>query len=328
MRRRTFIAGLGSAAAWPVVARAQQGASMRRVAVLMNLGADNAESQTRYAAFLQELGKLGWTVGHNLRIDIRWGSGDNESYRKYAAELNALAPDVILATNSPIVGIVQQTNRALPIVFVQVSDPVGSGLVGSLARPGGNVTGFANGEVGTTAKWLELLKQVAPVVVRVAVLRDSTNPAEIGQFAALQAVAPLLGMNLNPLDVHDANEIERAITAFARGSNDGMVVTAGAPQTIHRDLIIRLAASHRLPAVYSDRSFVASGGLISYGPDRVDHFRRAAGYVDRILRGEKPSDLPVQVPSKYEMLINLKTAKALGLTIPETLLATADEVIQ
>ena len=203
MRRREFIAGLGSAAAWPLAARAQQGDRVRRVAVLMNLAADNAESQTRYAAFLQELGKLGWTVGHNLRIDIRWGSGDNESYRKYAAELNALAPDVILATNSPIVGIVQQTNRALPIVFVQVSDPVGSGLVGSLARPGGNVTGFANGEFGTTAKWLELLKQVAPVVVRVAVLRDSTNPAEIGQFAALQAVAPLLGMNLNPLDVHD-----------------------------------------------------------------------------------------------------------------------------
>jgi putative ABC transport system substrate-binding protein len=311
-----------------VVARAQRLDRMRRVGVLMNLAADDAESQTRYAAFLQALGELGWTVGRNLRIDIRWGAGDAERYRKYAMELYTLAPDVIVGASSPIVRMLQQTSKTVPIVFVQVSGPVGAGFIASLARPGGNVTGFAIGEFGTTAKWLELLKQIAPSVTRVAVLRDSTNPAEIGQLGALQSMAPSLRMELSPLDVHDADEIERAITAFARGPNDGLVVTAGALQTIHRDLIITLAARYGLPAVYFDRVFVTEGGLISYGPDRIDQFRRAAGYVDRILRGKKAADLPVQQPIKFELVINLKTAIALGLAIPEMLLATADEVIQ
>jgi putative ABC transport system substrate-binding protein len=249
------------------VARAQQGNRVRRVGVLMNLAADDAESQTRYAAFLQALGELGWTVGRNLRIDIRWGAGDAERYRKYATELHTLAPDVIVGASSPIVRMLQQTSRTVPTVFVQVSDPVGAGFIASLARPGGNITGFAIGEFGTTAKWLELLKQIAPSVTRVAVLRDSTNPAEIGQLGALQSMAPSLRMELSPLDVHDADEIERAITAFARGPNGGLVVTAGALQTIHRDPIITLAARYRLPAVYFDRVFITEGGLIELAPE-------------------------------------------------------------
>jgi putative ABC transport system substrate-binding protein len=329
MRRRDFITFLGgAAAAWPLAAHAQQPRRIRRVGVLMNLPADDAESQTRYAAFLQALAELGWAVGRNLRIDVRWGAGDVDLYRKYAAELNSLSLDAILATTSPIVQSLLQTNRTVPIVFVGVSDPVGQGFVKSLSRPGGNVTGFTTGEFGTNAKWLELLKEIAPGVTRGAVLRDPTNPAEIGQFAAIQSVAPLLGVELIPFDVRDPGEIERAIMSFSRRPNDGLIVSAGAAAVIHRDLIIALTARNGLPAVYSDRVFVTGGGLLSYGPDRIDGFRRAAGYVDRILKGEKPADLPVQTPTKYELLLNLKTAKALGLTVPITLLGRADEVIE
>jgi putative tryptophan/tyrosine transport system substrate-binding protein len=327
--RRTFIAGLGAVAVWPLAARGQQSGRGRRVGVLMNSAADDAESQTRYAAFLQALAELGWAVGRNLRIDVRWSvPGDVDSYRKSAVDLNSLSPDAVLAANSPSFQSLRQTNRTVPIVFVNVSDPVGQGFVSSLSRPGGNVTGFTTGEFGTSAKWLELLKQIAPGMTRGAVLRDPTNSAEIGQFGAIQSAAPLLGVELIPLDVRDAGEIERAIMSFARGPNDGLIVLASAAATSHRDLIITLAARHRLPAAYADRVFVAAGGLLSYGPDRVDQFRRAAGYVDRILKGEKPADLPVQAPTKFELLINLKTAKALGLTVPPSLLATADEVIE
>jgi putative ABC transport system substrate-binding protein len=328
MKRRDFIVGLGSAAAWPLTTSAQQSGRIRRVGVLMNLAADDAESQTFYSAFLQALAELGWAVGRNLRIDVRWGAGDVDRYRKYAVELNSLSPDAILAANSPIIQSLQQANRTVPIVFVNVSDPVGQGFVASLSRPGGNVTGFTNGEFGANAKWLELLKQIAPGLTRGIVLRDPSNPAEIGQFGAIQSVAPLLGVELSPLDVRYVGEIERAIMSFTRGANDGLIVLASAQAFVHRELIVALAARLRLPAVYPDRVFVTDGGLLSYGPDRVDQFRRAAGYVDRILKGEKPADLPVQTPTKYELFLNLKTAKVLGLTVPETLLATANEVIQ
>jgi putative ABC transport system substrate-binding protein len=326
--RRDFISLLGSAAAWPIAARAQQSGRIRRIGVLMNLAADDAESQTRYAAFLQALAEFGWAVGRNLRIDVRWGAGDVDRYRKYAVELNSLSPDAILATNSPSTQSLQQTNRTMPVVFVNVSDPIGQGFVTSLSRPGGNVTGFTTGEFGTSGKWLELLKQIAPSVTRGAVLRDPTNPAEIGQFGAIQSVAPLLGMELIPLDVRDAGEIERAIMSFARGPNDGLIVSASNAAFIHRALIVTLAARHRLPAVYPDRAFVTDGGLLSYGPDRIDQFRRAAGYVDRILKGEKPADLPVQAPTKYETVLNMKTAKALGFDVPPSMLVRADEVIE
>jgi putative ABC transport system substrate-binding protein len=327
MRRRDFIKLLGGAAAgWPLAARAQQ-ERVRRVGVLWNLPADDAESQTRYAAFLQALAELGWAVGRNLRIDVRWGPG-NDLYRKNAAELNALGPDVVLAVGTPPVTALQQANRTVPIVFVAVSDPVGVGLVASLARPGGNVTGFAFGEFSFVAKWPELLKQIAPGVTRAAVLRAATNPAEIAQFAAMQSIAPLLGLELHAVDVRDAAEIARSITTFGRGPNGGLIVSAGGQEVVHRDLIIKIASQNRLPAVYSDRVFATAGGLISYGPDRVDQFRSAAGYVDRILKGEKPADLPVQAPTKYETVINLKTAKALGLDIPATVLVRADEVIE
>jgi putative ABC transport system substrate-binding protein len=329
MKRRHFIALLGgAAAAWPLAARAQQPERMRRIGVLLNLAADDPESQRRMTAFVQGLQQLGWTDGRNAKIETRWGAGDADRIRKYAAELVALAPDVILAATSVVTGPLLQATRAVPIVFVQVIDPVGAGFVESLARPGGNVTGFMHHEYGLSGKWLELLKEIAPHVTRGAVIREPADPAQIGQFAAIQSMAPLLGMLVSPVNVHDAAEIERAVTAFAHSSNGGLIVPAGALATTHRDLIITLAAQHKLPAVYSNPVFVTGGGLISYGPDRIDQYRRAAGYVDRILKGEKPADLPVQAPTKYELVINLKTAKALGLEIPPQLLALADEVIE
>jgi putative ABC transport system substrate-binding protein len=328
MQRREFITLLGGAAvAWPLAARAQQPDRMRRIGALAGIE-DDAEGQARFAAFLQGLQQLGWTDGRNVRIDYRWGGGDADNIRKHAAELAALAPDVILAAGAAVVGPLLQATRTVPIVFVIVPDPVGAGFVDSLARPGGNATGFINFEYSISAKWLELLKQITPGVTRAAVLRDPAITAGTGQFGAIQSVAPSLGVEVSPVNVRDAGEIERAVTAFARSSNGGLIVTGSALAVVHRDLIVTLAARHKLPAVYFIRSFVAGGGLISYGPDYFDQFRRAAGYVDRILKGEKPADLPVQAPTKYELVINLKTAKALGLTVPQSVLARADEVIE
>jgi len=317
-----------SAAAWPLAARAQQAERMRRIGVLMPATADDLDGQARIAAFRQGLQQLGWTDGRNVRIDTRWSAGDADDIRKYAAELAALAPDVILATGSATLAPLLQATRAVPIVFTIVPDPVGAGLVDSLARPGGNATGFTWFEYATSGKWLELLKQIAPGVTRVAVLRDPAIAAGLGQWGAIQAMAPSVGVEVIPINVHDAREIERAVAGFARSSNGGLILTASALAVVHRDLVIRLAAQHKLPAVYHRRLFVTSGGLISYGPDLIDQYRQAAGYVDRILKGEKPADLPVQAPTKYELAINLKTAQALGLTIPPTLLARADEVIE
>jgi len=329
MRRREFITLLsGAAAAWPLAARAQQGERVRRIGVLMNLAADDPEGQGRLAAFLQGLQQLGWTAGRNLQIDTRWVAGNADHIRKHATELVALAPDVILSTGTAVAGPLLQATRTVPIVFVQVVDPVGAGFVASLARPGGNATGFTTFEYGIGAKWLELLKEIAPSVTRAAIIRDPAITAGIGQFGAIQSVAPLVGIEVNPVDVRDAGEIERAMTAFARVSNGGLIVTGSTLAIVHRELITTLAARHRLPAIYSQRVFVTGGGLISYGPDRVDQHRRAAGYVDRILKGEKPADLPVQAPTKYDLVINLKTARALGLTVPATVLARADEVIE
>jgi putative ABC transport system substrate-binding protein len=301
---------------------------MRRIGVLMPGTADDTEYQARMAAFLQGLQQLGWSDGRNVRIDIRWAAGDANLMRKYAAELVALAPDVILAPGSTSMGPLLQATRTVPIVFTTLLDPVGAGFVDSLARPGGNVTGFIAFEYGLSGKWLELLKQIAPSLTRVAILRDPATAAGIGQFAAIQSVAPSFGVELRPIDVREAGEIERAVTAFARSSNGGLIVTAGSGSAIHRDLILTLAARHKLPTVYSAHHFVTSGGLISYGPDRVDQYRQAAGYIDRILKGDKPGDMPVQAPTKYEMAINLKTAKALGLAVPPSLLASANEVIE
>jgi putative ABC transport system substrate-binding protein len=324
MRRREFISLLGGAAAWPLAARAQQPERMRRIGVLMNLAVGDPEGEARVAAFLQALQQLGWSDGRNVRIDYRWAVADVGRFHRYAEELLALAPDVILASATPSVQALQQATRTVPIVFANVGDPVGMGWVESLARPGGNTTGFTNWEYGFGAKWLELLKEIAPRLTRVAVLRDLTiGPA---QLSAIQAVAPSFGVS--PVGVRDADEIERTIAAFARSSNAGMIVTASTSALIHRHLIVMLAARHRLPAVYSFRYFATTGGLISYGPDPIDMYRRAAGYVDRILKGEKPADLPVQTPTKFELVINLKTAKALGLEIPPTVLARADEVIE
>ena len=328
MNRRAFILLIGGAAGWPLAARAQQGERIRRIGVLMNLSADDPQAQARVAAFRQGLQEAGWAVGRNVQIDIRWGMGDAERIRKNVTELVALAPDVIFANTFPIVVTLQQTTRTVPIVFAGLIDPVGAGLVASLARPGGNTTGFAGFEYGMSVKWLELLKQIAPRVTRVAVLRDSVTTVGIGQLAAIQGVAPSFGVELSPLVVRDAGEIEPAIAAFARGSNGGLIVTIGTLAQAHRDLIITLAARHRLSAVYPFRMFVTSGGLISYGPDPVDQFRRAAGYVDRILRGEKPAELPVQQPTKVELAINAQTARALGIQMPDKLLALADEVIE
>ena len=301
---------------------------MRRIGVLMGLVANDPEGQVRIARWLQALQQLGWTDGGNLRVDIRWGGGNVEDIRKYAAELVALAPDVILAPASPVVGPLLQATRTVPIVFTNVPDPVGAGFVDSLARPGGNATGFMQFEYGMSGKWLELLKEIAPAVTRVAVLRDPAIAAGIGQFGAIQAVAPSLGIEVSPVNVRDASEIEHAITAFARAANGGLIVTGSALAAIHRNLIITLAARYKLPAVYGQYFFVSAGGLISYSTGLVDQDRRAAGYVDRILKGEKPADLPVQAPTKFELVINLKTAKALGLEVPPTLLARADEVIE
>ncbi len=329
MKRREFLALLGgAAAAWPLAARAQQPERMRRVGVLMALAADDPEGQARLVAFVQALQKLGWTDGGNVRIDTRWAAGDAERFRSYAAELVALAPDVILASGGTGVGALLQVTRTVPIVFTQTNDPVGASYVDSLARPGGNATGFANMEYGMSGKWLELLKEIAPRMARAAVLRDATIPQGVGQFGAIQAVAPSLGVEVRPIDVRDAPEIERAITAFARSANGGLIVTGSALTAFHRDLIITLAARHKLPAIYWERFFVTGGGLMSYGPDSIDPHRRAAGYVDRILKGEKPADMPVQAPTKYELVINLKTAKALGLTVSPQLIARADEVIE
>jgi putative tryptophan/tyrosine transport system substrate-binding protein len=327
--RREFITLLGGAAvAWPLAARAQQSERKRRVGVLMGLSADDAEAQDRIAAFVQGLQQLGWTDGRNLQIDYRRGAGDTDLTRRYAAELVALAPDVILASGGTVVGALLQATRTVPIVFTQTPDPVAAGFVASLARPGGNATGFTTSEYGISGKWLELLKEIAPGVTRAAVLRDPTIPAGIGQFASIQSVAQSFGVELSSVDMRDASEIERDVTAFARGSNRGLIVTSSGLAAVHRQLIIELAARYRLPAIYSYRYFATSGGLISYGPDPIDQYRRAAGYVDRILKGEKAADLPVQAPTKYELAINLKTAKALGLTVPPTLLARADEVIE
>jgi putative ABC transport system substrate-binding protein len=330
MRRREIIAMLGGAAAvaWPLTARAQQAERLRRVGVLMDQALDDTASSPRTAAFLRGLQQLGWTEGRNVRIDTRWTAGNADLQRKYAAELVALAPDVILATASPTVAALQAATRTVPIVFAHAADPVGAGFVDSLARPGGNATGFILFEYSISAKWLELLKEFAPRVTRVAVLRDPTTAAGMGQFGAIQSVASSFGVELRPVNTRDPGEIERAITNFAAEPDGGLIVTANPLATFHRGLIISLAARHRLPAVYISRFFVTEGGLISYGPDLIDHYRRAAGYVDRILKGEKPADLPVQAPTKYETVINLKTVKALGLTVPQTLLARADEVIE
>jgi putative tryptophan/tyrosine transport system substrate-binding protein len=328
MRRRKFIALLGGfAAAWPLAARAQP-ERMRRIGVLMNLAAEDPEDQARLTAFLQGLQEWGWSDGRNVRIDIRWSAGDADRRRRHAAELVTLAPDVILADASPVVAALQQATQTVPIVFAGVIDPVGAGFVANLARPGGNTTGFSALEYAFSGKWPELLKEIAPSVTRAAVLRDPTIAAGIGQLAAIQAVAPSLGLELSPFGVRDAGEIEHAVTTFARGSNGGLIVTASPSTARHRDLVVALAARHRLPAVYPFRYYMAGGGLISYGNDTIVHFRLAAGYVDRILKGEKPADLPVQAPTKYELVINLKTAKALGLDVPPTLLARADEVIE
>jgi putative ABC transport system substrate-binding protein len=320
---------LGSAAmAGPLAARAQQVERMRRIGVVTNFAADDPATQPRLAAFLQGLQQLGWTEGRNIRIDIRWSTGDAERARRYVAELVALACDVILTVGSPTTGLLLQATRSLPIVFVQVADPVGAGFVASLAQPGGNATGFTIYEYGIGAKWLELLKEIAPRVTRAGILRDSANVAEIAMFGAIQSAAPLLGMELSPISLSDAGEIERGIAAFAREPNRGLIVVSASTAIFHRGSIITMAARHQLPTVYPDYAFVSGGGLISYGPDRLDQYLRAAGYVDRILKGEKPADLPVQAPTKYQLAINLKTAKTLGLDLPTTVLARANEVIE
>jgi ABC-type uncharacterized transport system substrate-binding protein len=325
--RRKFVAGLGGAVAWPLAARGQQAEGMRRIGVLRDV-ADNPDGQAQNAAFLQGLQQLGWIEGRNVRIDIRWGAGNAANIRKYAAELVALAPDVILAPGGATMGPLLEVTRTVPIVFVVTPDPVGAGYVDSISRPGGNATGFMMFEYGLSGKWLELLKEIAPGVTRAAILRDTSIAAGIGQFAIIQSVAPSVGVDVTPIDVRDAAEIERAVTAFAQSANGGLILTASPLSAVHRDLIITLAAQYKLPAVYITRDFVAAGGLISYGPNFIDQFRRAAGYVDRILKGAKPADLPVQAPTKYELAINLKTAKALGLTVPQSILARADDVIE
>jgi putative ABC transport system substrate-binding protein len=329
MRRRDFVKGIvGSAAAWPLAARAQQADRMRRIGVLMNAAADDPEGQARIAAFHQGLQELGWTLGRNARIDARWGAVDADSSRRYAAELVGLAPDVILAAASAAIAALQQTTRTIPIVFTSVADPVGAGFVETLAHPGGNITGFSTFEYTLSGKWLELLKEIAPGVTRAAVLRDAAVGSGVGQYAIIQAVAPSLGVEMRPIDMRDPGEIERAVVTFAQSPNGGLIIVGSPPALVHRDLIITLAAHHQLPAVYPLPYYAHSGGLIAYGPDSVSPYRRAAGYVDRILKGEKPADLPVQAPTKYELVINLKTAKALGLSVPQSLLSRADEVIE
>jgi len=328
IQRRQLITLLGGAVAWPLAARAQQGERMRRIGVLMSTAENDAESSARSGAFLRSLRQLGWIEGRNIRIDTRWSSGNADLDRKYAAELVAMAPDIILASSSPTVAALQVATRTVPIVFAHAVDPVGAGFVESLTRPGRNITGFVLFEYGISAKWLELLKEIAQGVTRVAVLRDPTTAAGMGQFGAIQSVAPLVGLEVNPVNLRDPSEIERGIAAFAKLSNGGLIVTAAPLATLHRELIIALAAQHRLPAIYSSRFFATAGGLAYYGPDLTDQYRHAAGYIDRILKGESPANLSVQAPTKYELAINLKTAKALGLSVPATLLARADEVIE
>jgi putative tryptophan/tyrosine transport system substrate-binding protein len=328
MKRREFIALAGCAAAWPAAARAQQRDRARRVAFLLPRTPDDVESQVRIGALLQGLQQLGWSIGTNLRVDYRWAGPNPDVIRKHATELVALAPDVIVAHGTSTLGPLLDATRTIPLVFPIASDPVGGGVVESLAHPGGNATGFSVNEYGLGGKWLELLKEIAPSVTRAAILRDSRLTAGTGQFGAMQSVAPSLGVELHPINVKEPKEIERAVVAFARDPNRGLIVPNGPAGAVYRDLIIGLAARHKLPAVYFERSFVVAGGLISYGADFVDQYRRAAGYVDRILKGEKPADLPVQAPTKYELVINLKTAKTLGLDLPATVLARADEVIE
>jgi putative tryptophan/tyrosine transport system substrate-binding protein len=327
MRRREFITLLGGAASWPMAARAQQGERVRHIGMLINLAANDVEGQARHAAFTQALGQLGWSEGRNLHIDARWAkTGD---LQRHATELVAAVPDVLVAaTGTATLAPLLQATRTIPIVFAVVIDPVGAGFVASMAQPGGNATGFTVYEYSMSGKWLELLKEIAPGVTRAAVLRDPIIISGIGQFGAVQIVAPALGVQLTPVDVRDAGEIERAVAAFARGSNGGVIVTASAAGTAHRELIATLTARHKLPAVFPSRPYVSSGGLISYGPDLINEFQRAAGYVDRILKGEKPADLPVQTPTKYELVANLKTAKALNIELPASVLARADEVIE
>ena len=328
MRLREFITRLGAAIALPLAAHAKQSKHIRRIAVLMNIAADSPESPGRVGALAQGLAERGWKIGGNIQVDYRWYAADADASRKYSEELIALAPDVFLASGTLAATALQRAAGQVPVVFTLVSDPVGAGLVDSLAQPGGNLTGFMNFEYGSSAKWLDLLKQIAPDIKRAAVLRDRSNPAGTAQFGTIQAAASSLGVELSPINVRDAGEIERGISAIARAPNGGLIVTGSASAGINRDLIITLAARHKLPAVYSNRFEVTGGGLVSYGPDRADQYRRAASYIDRILNGEKPADLPVQAPTKYELVINLKTAKALGLVIPPTLLAIADEVIE
>lgn len=327
--RRDFITVLGGAAAtWSLAARAQPRERMRRIGVFLPSAANDPESMSRVTALSQALQALGWTDGRNVRIEFRWGAGDADQYRKIAAELLALSPDIVVALGTLAVKSLQSATRTVPIVFVQVTDPVGGGIVDSLAHPGGNTTGFAAPEYGTSGKYLELLKEVAPGLMHVAVTRDPNNPAGTAQFAAIQTVASPRGVELRPFDVRDAGDIERSLTILARQPYGGLIVTASAPAQIHREVIIKLAAQHRLPAIYPYRFYIASGGLISYGLDTIDGFRQAAGYVDRILKGERPADLPVQAPTKFELVVNMKTAKSLGLTVPPSLLATADELIE
>jgi putative tryptophan/tyrosine transport system substrate-binding protein len=329
MMRREFITLLGGAAAWPVAGHAQQPAERtRRIGVLMYLAANDPDSPARVAAFARSLQELGWIEDRNIRIDYRWGGGDLDRVRRYATELVALEPDVILVSSGSALAALQNATRTVPIVFVNVSDPVGAGYVASLARPGGNTTGFSLFEYSISGKWLELLKQITPGMTRAAVVRNPEITSGTGQFGAIQAVAPSLGVELTPIDVRDASGLERNIAGFARGTHGGLIVTASPSAVLHRELIITLAAKYRLPAAYSIRLFVANGGLLSYGPDEIDQHRRAASYVHRILKGEKSADLPVQAPTKYELVINLKTAKALGIEVPPSLLARADEVIE
>jgi putative tryptophan/tyrosine transport system substrate-binding protein len=329
MKRRDFISALGavavsaSAPAW-----AQQSTQPRRIGVLMNLAAEDPEGKMRSGALLQALEELGWSKGHNLRIDYRWGAGDAELFRRYSEELLALRPDAILATGTPVVEALQRVTRAVPIVFVTVIDPVGAGFVESLAHPGGNTTGFSLFDFSMSGKWVELLKEIVPQVRRVAVLRDPAIASGTGQLAAIQAVAPAFALELSPIGVRNADDIERSLAEFASQSNGSIIVTASTLALVHRRLIIELAERYRLPAIYGDRTFAIAGGLISYGPNRVEPFRRAAGYLHRILKGEKPSDLPVQAPTTYELVVNFKTAKTLDLTVPYAVLARATEVIE
>ncbi|HXB76466.1 MAG TPA: ABC transporter substrate-binding protein [Bradyrhizobium sp.] len=328
MKRRNFMSLLGGAAAWPFAARAQQPEPMRRIGVLMQIAEGDAESKIQVAEFLRELRELGWVVGRNVKLDTRWAGGDSDRIRKYAAELVALAPDVVLASGGTVVGALQQASRTVPIVFVNVTDPIGRGYVASLAEPGGNATGFTSFEFGIGGKWLELLKQIAPGVARVAVLRDPVITAGMGYLAAIHALAPSFGVEVSPVDVRVKSDMERAIAAFARTPNGGLIITPDPAAIAHREVIIALASQYRLPAIYPFRYFAAEGGLISYGPNAIEQFRRAASYADRILKGEKPGNLPVQAPTKFELAISLKTAKALDVAVPQMLVSRADELIE